>query len=227
MNQRIYEILEKISLEDLIQTSAPIAISLLIAFITWFLKSSYDKYIEELKYLKQLEIALSLDNANLVSNDEFLDDWITSLKIDKLYSCLFRTYSMNKLDTYNFSNKDLTNKLVKLGFGLDGLDLDLRNMFQGYQNHSIKMLDKDCVTEWKEMNKNTLKQALIFKTNFKDAIQDTKELISLLRTYYKQKCFSFFKLISFLGISIFPIITEGKIKKEYNKIEKELNEKNK
>ncbi len=218
-------LLSNISINILIQDVASILVSILIGFLIWLIKYSYDKYSIEIIELKKTEIILSKDLARNTDNKEYLDTWMKNLKLNRLYSCSFRKYKLDDLDISKILNIQLVSKLNLLGYGLKGLEDDLENVYKGYIDTSAKFLNSDHVKEWETFNANTLVFLEVLKQNFIDSEKDLKETIAYLRAYYKQKSFSIFKIFTKLSQYNLPQLTEKKVAFELQKINEELTSK--
>ncbi len=188
-------LLPNISIDILIQDVASISASILIGFLIWLIKYSYDKYTMEIIELKKTEIFLSKDLARNTDNKKYLDTWMKNLNSHRLYSCSFRKYKLDDLDISKILNIQLVSKLNLLGYGLKGLEDDLDNVYKGYIDTSTKFLNSDHVKEWETFNANTLIFFEVLKQNFIDSDKDLKEAIAYLRAYYKQKIIFIFQNI--------------------------------
>lgn len=218
-------IISNISLAMLIQDSAALLVSFLIGFLVWLVQQSYSEYKQEIRSLKKLEICLSGDLATNKHNQEYLDDWMVTLKQDKLFSFAFRAYSLDTSELVHIKNTNLINKVNVLSFGLDVLFNDLKNSYDLYSSNSFKFLEGNLVENWKEMNINTLVQLAVPKQNFIDAEKEIKEVVAYLRAYYDQKRFSIYRVFSFFSYNIYPKLTDKKVQYHIIKLNKNLEDK--
>ena len=204
----------------LIQPEEPISFFWAIAgaFAVWLIKTSYEKYDSEIRSLRNVEVILFQHIAKNMDNKEFFDRWMQQLKKDRLFVCNFGTHMSHSSEALNISNNSLLNRLIELDHKVQRFDADLQGMFDTYQSSSIRILDADQMTHWKDLNENTLGQALEIEGNFKQLQVETKESIAHLRAYYKQKTFSFFRLIHLARRNIYPRVTKTTIENEIKAI---------
>lgn len=218
-------IIASISLSRLIQDSVALLISFLVGFFIWLIQQSYSEYKQEIKALKKVEICLSHDLAANTNNQEYLKKWKDALEKNNLFSVAFTEYSLNTTEFFYVKNFNLINRLNALSFSLNGLYKDLKNIYDTYTSNSFKLLDKNLVKEWEDMNKNINFQSDKLSKNFVDSEKEIKEVVANLRVYYKQKKFSLFWLFNLLSFNIYPKSTDKKVQKEILELNKNLEDK--
>jgi len=189
-------------------------VSITFVFLIWSVKESYQKHCNEVALLGKIEIIFAHNLGSLLTNQSFFEEWLKALKTPRLYNCAYRTYIL------------LVNDLVRFNFSIKGLAEDLDLFFSGYHQSSLMLLPKELMTEWHNLNTNTLDQSDTFVISFEQAIDDAKNLIAFSRAYTEQKRKTPYGLVrSFLGKNLLPNITDDSIQKQREEIEKDLEEK--
>lgn len=198
-------------------------ISISFAFLIWSVKESYNRHCSEIAFLAKCEIVLAENLGNLLTNQSFFIDWLSAMKVSRLYNCSFRAYIFIEHGDFKISNQELLNDLIKLNFSLKGHEMDLNLVFKNYHESSLMFLTQDLVDEWNNLNKNTLSQSAKLLTNFEHAIEDTKNCAAYLRAYANQKRYTPYGLFRFVfGRSLLPRISKKVLLKYRHEIEDDL-----
>jgi len=201
-------------------------VSITFVFLIWSVKESYQKHCNEVALLGKIEIIFAHNLGSLLTNQSFFEEWLKALKTPRLYNCAYRTYILLEHDDFKITNQKLLNDLVRFNFSIKGLAEDLDLFFSGYHQSSLMLLPKELMTEWHNLNTNTLDQSDTFVISFEQAIDDAKNLIAFSRAYTEQKRKTPYGLVrSFLGKNLLPNITDDSIQKQREEIEKDLEEK--
>lgn len=209
-------------LYDLTVHTAAVLITVLLAFITWLIKSSYENYINEMKLLVKIEVYLIKDNAALHDNKDSFRTWLECLKEPRAYTGAMHSYASQEINLYNVSNLDLLNKLNNLTYRLQRFETDINHNFSEYRNGINKFFEsKNLETDgWETFNENLLTQLETLEQSFNEAIKEIESTIAFVRVYKKQRRWSLFRPLKFLNTPIFPCISHKAVEKELEELQK-------
>lgn len=220
--------LEVIFVKEIITSFVGTLLALFSAGLIWFLKSSYEKYGAEKRALAKFERIFANNLAILKDNFEFVDKWISSLENNRPYSFQFEKYFIDEDETFKLSDLKLINEILSINHKLRRTSLDLENIYKNYWEVIFKIdLIQDQVTKeanLKHYHKTILNTLQQIRTNYKTLKKDLVSTIALVRAVDKVRFHSLFGYLSLLFINIFPRVTEMSIKKEIDKLEKNIEE---
>ena len=206
---------------DLTVHTFAVLITAILAFVTWLIKTSYERYVEEMKLLVKIEVYLIQDKASLTDNRDSFTDWLACLKKEIPYTGAMRSYASYKIDFYNVSNLVLLNKLNNYTYRILRFETDINHNFTEYRNGINKFIDTEIIKpdDWSRFNQNLSDQLEKSRQSFTDAIEETDLILAYLCAYKAQRVWTVFRVMKFLKTPIFPTISEKTIKRNLERIQ--------
>jgi hypothetical protein len=198
-----------------------VLITAALAFITWLIKTSYDRFVAEMKLLVKIEVYLIQDKISLSDNRDSFTDWLACLKKEIPYTGAMRSYGSYKIDFYNVSNLVLLNKLNNYNYRILRFETDINHNFIEYRNGINKFVDTEVIKpeDWSRFNQNLLGQLDKLRQSFTDAIEETDQILAYLCAYKEQKTWTIFRILKWLNTPIFPKISEKRVARNLKRIQ--------
>lgn len=205
-----------LSMEQIIKSVLTIPNTIIIALITWIVKSSYKKYVQEKIAISVFERALAQNLTILNDNIEFIEKWESALEKNIPFATHFSEMVIDDKSHFSLSDVGLVNKVLNVNYILIRTTCDLKNIYKEYRELVYSFRDKqvppDEFTLSCQYHLGVLKlirQGLI--TAVKPAVIET---LAHIRLAGRVKKHTIYRYINALDVNIFPRITKTKLEKE-------------
>jgi hypothetical protein len=204
--------IEVIVLENIQHASAvnyELLITAVIAFISaliiWLIKLSIDNFLKESVALTEIQIALAVNAEKIKDNEEFYDQWLHALSVNKLYSTQFHSLLFPYDKLRDIKSFKLVNQVIFTFYMCESFGKDLNGIHKSYYDIGTSGVFKDLTDEnWFIFNKSTHSSALKNKASFKTISERILEDVAETKRYIeiRKKSFHYVLISTFKGSSV-------------------------
>ena len=215
--------------KDVLTSFAGTLLALLSAGLVWFLKSAYEKHRAEKLALAKFERIFANNLTILRDSFDYLDKWVAALQKGRPYSFHFEKYFIDEDETFRLSNLELINSILSINSKLRRTSLDLENVYKNYWEIIFKIdsiqdqMRKEA--DLLQYHKTVIDTLQEIKLNYEPLKNDLINSVALVRAVNKVKFHSLFGYLSLFFVDVFPRITKKSVKREIDKLNKNIQEK--
>ncbi len=210
-------------MDNLFNSILTIPNTLVLAGISWLVKSSYTSYKREIISITTLErvyaenLKLSHDNLQLMNL------WDVQLKSGGLFSCNFGKFTIDNKSHLHLSDMELINLIVKTNYFQKCVNQDLSNLYISYCSIIARFEDGKISEDRLVIYFSSISQTI-------EAIREQMDVVSTemiksiarLRLVWRAKGHSVYGYLDRLNMNIFPKVTSKKMDEEIVSINKDL-----
>ncbi len=216
-----------LSFENIAEHFTAAIFTIAAAAITWFVKTSYDKFKRDMRAIARVERISALNRARLISNKPLIEMWSSALKSGRRYIRPIDKLIIDDETHYDVSDISLVNLIVRTNFTLQAFNDDIENLYKDYVENFAPLVIQDppgikkFENEMKEIAR-LLDQTVAYIPNLESEILSVSARARVLGRVKKHSTFGY---LSLLETNVFPRITSEKLSIELDRLRKEIKDK--